>query len=214
MLDGMDSTTRERAARARPGPGGAPWFRRHPVLTLCVAVVLFAMVLCVRLLTDSPAEAYSMLYVFPVALLATAFGRRAGVAAGLAATGLVVVWVVTKDVSMSPSGWATRAVPLLLLGALVGDASDRLLRAEKERLELESAALLHREAIEINDSLVQGMVAARWLLESGQPDVGLAALDETIARGQRLVSALIREAGMGDRAEQVTERDHAHGDVA
>jgi hypothetical protein len=48
--------------------------------------------------------------------------------------------------------------------------------------------------VEINDSLVQGMAAAKWSLEAGRVDNGLAALEETLDQGQRLVSQLIRDA--------------------
>lgn len=77
---------------------------------------------------------------------------------------------------------------------------------EAERRELEAAALLHREAIEVNDSLVQGMAAAKWSLEAGSVDAGLRVLDDTIARGHDLVSGLIRRADMGGRTESLGDR--------
>jgi hypothetical protein len=180
-----------------------PWFRERPAVVLAVAAVLFAVVLCLRLLAGGPADAYSLLYVLPVALVATSSGLRAGVLAGLVAVGLMVLWAVTADVSLGPAGWASRVVPLLLLGVLLGDASDRLARADAERRRLEAAALLHREAIEINDSLVQGMVAAKWSLEAGQTDVGLRTLSDTITRAHALVSGLVRRAGMAGRSEHL-----------
>ena len=103
-----------------------------------------------------------MLYAFPVGLIAIAFGLRAGVRAGLVAVALIVVWVVVDDVSLSLAGWVSRVVSILLLGLLLGDASDRLRRSDAENRRLEAAALLYREAIEINDSVVQGMAAAQW----------------------------------------------------
>jgi hypothetical protein len=184
----------------------SPWFRTRPALTLAVAGVLYAGVLLVRLLEGDATDAYSMFYVFPVALVATSFGARAGIAAGAVAVALVVTWVVAQDVSLTPAGWVSRAVPLLALGALLGSASDRLREAETERRALEATALLHRQAIEINDSLVQGMVAAKWALEAGQADAGLTRLGETITRGQQLVSTLIREADMSGRTEKLHEQ--------
>src|SRR6187401_581759 len=94
---------------------GDPWFRRHPGLALTVAGTMFAAVLSLRLSSGTPADAYSMLYALPVALVATAFGLRAGTVAGLLGVALVVLWVVVQDVSLSPTGWVSRAVPLLLL---------------------------------------------------------------------------------------------------
>ena len=179
------------------------WFRRRPPLTWAVVVALFAGIFALRLFTGHVEDAYSMLFVFPVALVAVAFGRRPGALAGVVAVLLIVTWVLIRDVSLSPSGWLARVLPILLLGILLGDATDRLRRVEAERRRLESAALLHREAIEINDSLVQGMVAAKWSLEAGNLDAGLSTLNATINQAHELVSGLIRQAGMGDRAEQL-----------
>jgi hypothetical protein len=56
-------------------------------------------------------------------------------------------------------------VPTLFLGVLLGRATDRARRAEGERRRLERTAL-HRQAIEIDDSLVQRMAAAKWSFEA------------------------------------------------
>lgn len=189
-----------------------PWFRQHPSVALVVAAGLYGVVLFLTLFAGAPGDDYFLLYVFPVALIAIAFGLRAGAVAGLSAVAFVVVWVVARDISFSTAGWAARVAPLLVLGLLLGRAADRLRWAEAERVRLEAAALLHREAIEINDSLVQGMAAARWSFEAGQVDPGLKILDETLGQAQELVSDLIRRAGMNGRAEPVgsaTERPPA-----
>jgi hypothetical protein len=146
-----------------------------------------------------------MLYTLPVALLATSFGLRAGAAAGVLGVALVGVWGVVDDISLTPVGWASRVIPRLLLGVLLCEATDRMRRTEEERRKLEAAALLHREAIEINDSQVQGMAAAKWALEAGSTEAGLKTLDDTIARAHDLVSGLIRRADMGGRTEQIRQ---------
>lgn len=193
-------------ASARSVPIREPWFRARPEFTIAVSAILFAAVLTLRLLFGDSRDAYSMLYVLPVSLLATAFGRRIGTAAGVFAVMLVVLWVLVDQVTLSPMGWLSQVVPLLLLGALAGDASDRLQRANEERARLEAGARLHQEAIEINDSLIQGMAAAKWLLEAGRTESALAMLDETIALGHKLVSALIREAGIGSQSTAIPSR--------
>jgi hypothetical protein len=192
-----------------PIPGTSPdaWFRRRPPVTWAAVALLFVGIFTLRVSTGRVEDAYSMLFVFPVALAAVAFGRRAGGVSGVVAVLLIVVWVVVRDLSLSPSGWVSRIVPILLLGLLLGDATDRLRRIEVERRRLESAALLHRDAIEINDSLVQGMVAAKWALESGDVESGLSTLNATITQAHELVSGLIRQAGMGGRAEQLPQRE-------
>lgn len=190
----------------------APWFRASPRLALAVAAVLFLAVLGLRLRTGTPNDGYSMLYVLPVALVAMARGARAGLVAGLVAVALIVLWAVADDVTLGPLAWTSRVVPLLLLGTLVGDASDRLQRADAERHRLEAAALIHREAVEINDSIVQGMVAAKWALESGQLDSGLGTLTATITRAQELVSNLIRQAGTGTQSISLDDSTGRRGE--
>jgi hypothetical protein len=172
--------------------------RRRSVVVLAVAAALFLAVLAMRMTVGDAEDAYSMFYVLPVALVATWFGMRSGAAAGLVAIGLIVLWAVARDVALTPTGWGSRVVPILLLGVLLGEASDRIRRVEAERQAAAAAARLHREAIEINDSLVQGMAAAKWSLEAGQTDAGLKTLNDTITRAHDLVSGLIREAGLGD----------------
>ena len=184
---------RSRTGSAVPGP----WFRAWPRAALMVSVVLFAAVFVLRLADDSASDAVSMLYTLPVALVALAFGRAAGLVAGAAALLLVVLWVAVGGESLSVLGWVSRAVPLVLLGGLLGDASDRLSRAEMRRLALETDAQRQRDATEVNDTLVQGMAAAKWALESGRHESGLKTLDDTLRLGHQLVSELLREGNMG-----------------
>jgi glucose-6-phosphate-specific signal transduction histidine kinase len=174
-----------------------PWFRQHPAAVVTVAAMLFAVALLLMVLDGAAVDASTLLFTLPVALVAVAFGLRAGLAAGVLAVLLVVTWVVATGTDLGLVGWIARCLPGLLLGFLLGDASDRLRRAEAERRRLEAGALLYREAIEINDSLVQGMAAARWALEAGRADDGLKTLEDTIGQAQDLVSELIRQAGMG-----------------
>lgn len=172
-----------------------PWFRRRPRLTAAVGAVLFVAVAGGRVaLGDDASVGLAMLYALPVSLIAMAWGRVAGVVAGLVAVGLLIGWAGVAGVEMTWLGWISRIVPLLLIGFLLGDASERLNRAEDERLRQEARELRHRQAVEINDSLVQGMAAAKWSLEAGRIDTGLAALEETLDQGQKLVSELIRDA--------------------
>ncbi len=174
-----------------------PWFRDRPRWTIGVAAVLFAGVFVLRISVGTPSDAINMLYALPVTLLALAFGRTDGLAAGLLAVLLVAAWVVVDDVQLSWLGWASRVVPLLLLGGLLGDASDRLAAADEQRRHLEAAAQRHRDATEVNDTLVQGMAAAKWAFEAGRHESGLKTLEETLEIGHQLVSKLMRDADMG-----------------
>jgi hypothetical protein len=181
-----------------PDEADRPWFRAHPRWAAVVVALLFAGVSVTRLLADDSAEnAAGLLYTLPVALAAVTFGRRAGLAASAVALVLIVVWAITRDYDLSWLGWVSRVVPLLLLGGLLGDATERLEASQRRRQELEDAARRHRDAAEISDSLIQGMTAARWALEADRPDVAVTTLEDTVARGQRLVSDLLRGADLG-----------------
>lgn len=184
-----------------------PWFRDRPTWVVAVAATLFAAVFVLRLTTGGPDDAINMLYALPVALVALAFGRAAGIGAGLLAVLLVAAWVLIDGVELSFIGWASRVVPLLLLGGLLGDASDRLEVADARRQALEAAAQRHRDATEVNDTLVQGMAAAKWAIEAGRTESGLKTLEETLQVGHELVSKLMREADMGINGHRPQHRD-------
>lgn len=193
-------------------PGQPPWFRSRPRQTLLVAGALFVLVFALRLSLAGTELAVSLLFVLPISLMALARGVRAGLASGVLAALLLVVWVWTAGLELSVLAWATRLVPLILTGFLLGDASDRLNRSEARRVALELAAERHSQAAEINDTLVQGMSSAKWSLESGDVDGGIRTLRETIGMGQQLVSELLRETapltGLGDAdGRQPTSRN-------
>lgn len=188
------STPHRMLAALADGDHYRPWFQRRPRFAGWVAAVLFAVVTAVRLtMGEDATAAVTMLYALPVSLVAIGWGRAAGVGAGVLGVALIGLWVALESVSFGLVGWVSRATPLLLIGLLLGDAAERLQRAEGERSRFEAREQRHRQAVEINDGLVQGMAAAKWWLEAGRTQAGLAALDETLQEGQRLVSDLIRD---------------------
>lgn len=182
-----------------PSVAVPPWFRRRPRATVAAAVVLYVAVLVLRLSVHGTSDPISLLFCLPVALVAVAFGLTAGLLSGLLAIAGLLTWVIVDEVSISLLGWATRVMPLVLLGVLLGDAADRLQQAEDEKRALAVAAHSQREAAELNDSVVQGLSAAKWALEAGQLDRGLEIVSETLETAQAQVSRLLRlsEAGTG-----------------
>jgi K+-sensing histidine kinase KdpD len=167
-----------------------------------VAAALYAAVLGLRFSVHSVEDPITLLFCLPIALLAVAYGLRAGLFAGLSGVLLVAIWVSVEHVSLSVLGWATRLIPMLLLGVLLGDAVDRLRRSEEERRRLEAVAQRHRDAVEFNDSVVQGLSAAKWSLEAGRADRGLEIVTQTLDAAQDLVSELLRDADMGLTGER------------
>ena len=175
-----------------------PWFTRRAGLALAGVLAMFVSITAARFyLGDDASVGITLLYVVPISLAALVWGRVAGMIASGAALVLLVLWVLAADVDLNVLGWSARVVPILLVGLLLGDSSDRLRRAEQAHIEQAERELLHRQAVEINDSLLQGMAAAKWALEAERHDVALERLHDTIASGQKLVAGLIRESAMG-----------------
>jgi glucose-6-phosphate-specific signal transduction histidine kinase len=173
-----------------------PWFRRSPQASVAVAAALYAGVFTLRMTTGEASDTTSMFYALPIALLALTFGLGTGVVAGLAGTALVGVWAVVSHVALSPVGWATRVVPLILLGVLLGQAADRLRKSQAELARLDKASHWHRQAAEINDSIVQGLAVAKWSLERGDLDAALRVVSDTLDHAHAMVSQLLRDAGL------------------
>jgi hypothetical protein len=154
-------------------------------------------VFVLRLLDQNSGDAVALLYTLPIALLALTFGRTVGLAAGLLGVLLVVGWGVIVQPDIGPLGWVARLLPQLLLGYLLGDAADRVKVANEHRAALEVAQERHLAAVEVNDTLVQGMAAAMWSLDAGRTEAGMATLRETLELGHELVSKLLRDADAG-----------------
>jgi energy-coupling factor transporter transmembrane protein EcfT len=156
-----------------------------------LAIGLFAIVFAARL-TIHGTDPITVFLIFPIALLAMAFGLRAGLLAGLAGVLLTFAWVALAGISLSAFGWAGRIVPLVLLGVLVGWTTDRERAAAQTEKALFEARLREREAAEINDSIVQHLAVTKWTIETGHTDEGLTMLADTIATSESLVAALLR----------------------
>jgi hypothetical protein len=174
-----------------------PWFTQRPGSALAVYVLSTTAIFALHVIA-ADADA-SVLYVLPVALAALAFGLRPGTFAGLVASALMVVGVLVRHEHLTVLAWCSHLAPLLLLGSLAGASADRVRDARRAERYAMSVAMLQRDAAEVNDSVVQGLAATRWLLESGRVEPALEALDETAASAQGLVSRILGRGGvLGD----------------
>lgn len=172
-------------------PRAGPWFRRRPRQAVTVAGAMFVAIFALRVAETGAADAVSVLYVLPVALLALTFGFIVGSAAGVGAVALLVLGVDLTGTPLTALGWSTRITPLLLLGPLIGFASDQLQEAERRERHYAQVALLQREAAEINDDIVQRLAAAKWLLERGDTDGAHETVEDTMLAAQALVSRML-----------------------
>jgi glucose-6-phosphate-specific signal transduction histidine kinase len=160
-----------------------------------VAVALYVIVFVLSLVASSTADDIVVLYALPIALLAVTFGRRGGAIGAAAGIGLFVVAAQFTASGTSALGWATRAIAMVLLGFLLGDAADRLTaserRARREELareRLEEEQWRRHEALALHDSVVQGIAAGIWMLDVGRNEQALEALTSTMTVAQQLVS--------------------------
>jgi K+-sensing histidine kinase KdpD len=164
-----------------------------------VAVGLFVVVSLLQWFNDGSGQAIAVLYVLPIALLAVTLGERGGLAGATVGFVLFAVFEIFHSYGdIDATGWAVRAVAMFLLGGLLGQTTDRTLASEqlaleeqRKRSQLEETNRRYAEAASIHDSLIQEMVAAKWMIERGETDQAAQVLTTTIATGERMVAELL-----------------------
>ena len=68
-----------------------------------------------------------------------------------------------------------------------------------------------RQALDIHDNVVQGLVMAKLSLELGEADAGMAALDRTLRSAQAFVTQLLAEEDVVDLRQAPLRRSTAAG---
>jgi len=179
--------------------GTFPWYRSHQRAALIIACGLFATVTVGHIFANGTGEAVDILYSLPIALLAASFGLRGGLIGAAIGISLFAVVELADGVGdIDATGWIARAAGLFLLGVLLGHATDqiqsgeqRMLAAQEERLQLAERARRQAEALEISDSILQHLAAAKWMAETGNDKVAVEILASTIETGERMVAELL-----------------------
>ena len=95
-------------------------------MTLAFAGLLFVAIFALGITLDDPAEAPSVLYVLPVALVAIRFGALGGTIAATFALALFGVVNAVNDEGAGVLGYLTRATAFYALGLLLGNFSTHL----------------------------------------------------------------------------------------
>ena len=176
-----------------------PWYGEHPRSAAMLAILLFVLVTAGHFLVDGAGEAVDILYCLPVALLAVTFGLRGGVAGACLGIGLfAVAETIDGTGDIDATGWLTRSAGLLLLGLLLGRATDQIaasqrmaVAAREERRAVQETSRRQAEALEISDSILQHLAVAKWMVEQGKDEDAIAILSSTLEKGQRMVAEML-----------------------
>jgi CheY-like chemotaxis protein len=81
-------------------------------------------------------------------------------------------------------------------------------RAARLSAELSRAQLRRRHAIELNDTVVQGLAVAKYALELGRPEQARAAVEDTLEAAKRVIGDLLldEQVGPGDLVRMTPSR--------
>lgn len=105
--------------------------------------------------------------------------------------------LLLKTSSYTPFFGSDEMALLGSLGAIANLALERIETGEL-RLELETAALRRRQALEINDNVVQGLAVAKYAFELGNTEKAMSAVEGTLAASRRIISDLVEELGVDE----------------
>ena len=74
--------------------------------------------------------------------------------------------------------------------------AQKRLEAELEQSRKEQTLFRRKQALELNDQVVQGLVAAKLAFETGQEKTGLRSVTETLERAKAVVTRLLEVGGV------------------
>ncbi|HEX2056929.1 MAG TPA: hypothetical protein VHI71_01035 [Actinomycetota bacterium] len=106
----------------------------------------------------------------------------------------------------NPWGWAAIHAAFILAESVACLVAWK--KSEQYAAQLVEHGVRRREALELNDHVVQGLVVAKASFELGDAEGGRRALDATLGRAKHLVSELLGEDGVSD-GSLVRERSAA-----
>jgi integral membrane sensor domain MASE1 len=119
---------------------------------------------------------------------------------GAATANLIVAAIAVAYTANGHGGFVegTRDDSLLLSQTFMGVAALTSLllaaiAAERQRAVTESIALRRREALEINDNIVQGLAVAQYAAQSGRHALAGDALETTLADARKMIGELVAD---------------------
>ncbi|HET6966244.1 MAG TPA: hypothetical protein VFH58_15825 [Acidimicrobiales bacterium] len=185
--------------RGAPGGPDGPWFRVHPEVAAAVIAASSLAVVVLQMVDTRASDAIALLYVLPISLAAVTYGQRGGLIAASAAY-VAFGWFALFSGAdhVAPEGWLTRAAAMFLLGGLLGRACDQTMQAtrvalahQRERLAVEEQNRRYAEAIELSDSILQHVAAAKWAIERDDRSQAADLLGRVLSSGQQMLGDLL-----------------------
>lgn len=149
----------------------------------------FAAVFGLLLAVSDPAQAISLLFVVPIALVALSDGLRGGLAGAIVASALLVCWSAVDGIDLHVLGWASRLTSFFFIGGLVGRFEDIARSYERRRLD-------ERYAGELHDRVVQSLVLARYQLRENSD--ASASVEAALAGAKDIISGRLGDVEPGD----------------
>ena len=155
------------------------------------SVLLFAAITVLRWFLERSGQDASLFYVIPISLVALVSGRRGGLKAAVAGIVLFSLFAAVHGKGdLDLTGWAAPMLAMLVVGVVLGDVCDRArekaesaeILAERRQL-LEELCARQQDALAASDAMVQGVAAARWLIDAGETERALETLTATVTDG-------------------------------
>lgn len=166
------------------------------------ALFLAAVIIAFRAIAPMPSDGWLFLLIAPIALIAVEFAFTGGLVAGVLASFVAVLFKVSGVMAYSYMGLAVRITTFLIAGAGVGYLIEQRNRHEAKLRRLELREYAHREGLELNDDVVQGLAVAKMALEMEDAERARATLDVTLKRAQEIASTRLAEGGPLVRSEE------------
>ena len=176
---------------------------------LALAVFLFAAIVAARLVATDPADGWLFLLIAPVAIVAVEYAVAGGLFMALVASAVVLVMGITGTMDYSAFGVIVRIAAFLIAGAGVGYLTMERNRRELAIAELERKAESHREALKLNDDVVQGLAVSKMALEMGDLEKARTSLETTLASARAIATEHLTNGGSLTLDSSALVRDKA-----
>jgi hypothetical protein len=179
------------------------WFSLGPVAVLAIAGAQSPE------WADWPWYVAALAAQFAVDFVAACTRERLALGASPAAIAQVLRWVWLVDALLAPAGLLAAfasaedelafllILPIpLAVGIFAAERRHRLMQAvelRETKAELDRRDLLRREALELNDTVVQHLVVAHYLLERGEGEAAREPVERSLGEAKRIIGDLLED---------------------